>query len=344
MKLTKQNQLVIFLNLFVCVLTVVVAKFILVPGYANKEEEIKVVPYDPDFDISKQDFAFDVSDQAYTDLSYVNIVDMGFGSGISVLGSDFQISSETLDRLHYVIDNYGASTSFLIVSLNDGFAVGYNVDRQFETASSIKAPYAFYIYREIANGNIDPNTEITYQERYYNKGTGVVKYYDFGTNFNIKQLLYYSLNDSDNIAHMLLHGTYGARGYNAMLRELGTKQLYLTEGNPWGFTSARSAAIVWQAMYNFSIQSPDGIELMNILSNGKYNYYKEIMPDIPSASKTGFAAKDVVETGIVFDETPYIAIAMANKNGNYSAYSQVLKLISCMNDIMKEYNAYKKES
>ena len=69
------------------------------------------------------------------------------------------------------------------------------------------------------------------------------------------------------------------------------------------------------------------------------------MPDIPSASKTGFANKDVVETGIVFDSKPYIAIAMANKGGNYSAYSEVIKLISCMNDIMNEYNEYtKKES
>ena len=341
MKLTKQNQLVIFLNLFVCILTVVVAKFILVPAYANKEE-VKYVPYDQDFDISEHDFAFDVSDNAYTDLSYVDIVNMNFGSGISVVGSDFKISDDTMARLRYVIDNYGASTSFLIVSLDGKIAVGYNVDRQFETASSIKAPYAFYIYREIANGNINPNSEITYTPRFYNKGTGVVKFYDYGTNFTVKQLLFYSLNDSDNIAHMLLHGTYGARGYNAMLRELGTKQLYLTEGNPWGFTSARSAAIVWQGMYNFSIQSPEGIELMNILSNGKYNYYKEVMPDIPSASKTGFALKDVVETGIVFDERPYLAIAMANKGGNYSAYSEVLKLISCMNDIMHEYNEYAK--
>ena len=55
--------------------------------------------------------------------------------------------------------------------------------------------------------------------------------------------------------------------------------------------------------------------------------------------------KDVVETGIVFDEKPYIAIAMANKGGNYSAYSEVLRLIGCMDDVMDEYNAYtKKES
>ncbi|MBQ5474373.1 MAG: serine hydrolase, partial [Lachnospiraceae bacterium] len=246
-----------------------------------------------------------------------------------------------LNKLDGIISNYGQSTSFYIVSLSDGMTVGYNVDRQFETASSIKAPYAFWVYREITNGNIDPNQLITYRERYFNEGTGVVKFSPFGTQFTVKELVYYSLNDSDNIAHMLLHGTFGVNGYNAMLRDLGTKQLYLSPGGPWGFTSARSAAIIWQAIYNYSLESPDGIEFLNILSNGKYNYYKVVMPDIPSASKTGFAKRDVVETGIVFDQRrPYIAIAMANKGGTISAYSEVLKLIGCMDDIMTEYDAY----
>ena len=60
-----------------------------------------------------------------------------------------------------------------------------------------------------------------------------------------------------------------------------------------------------------------------------------------SASKTGFASKDVIETGIVFDkEYPYIAIAIANKGGKIGAYTEVLKLINYINDIMNEYVKY----
>ena len=42
-------------------------------------------------------------------------------------------------------------------------------------------------------------------------------------------------------------------------------------------------------IYNFAIEDTEGIRFLNILSNGKYNYFKEVMPSIPSASKTGFA-------------------------------------------------------
>lgn len=294
-----------------------------------------------DFDNMTYVDSFDVSDFADSKVSTIDIASKKYTSNtITVLDSDFKISDELLLEINNSINSYGAGVSFYIVSLNDGMTIGYNVDKGFETASSIKAPYALYIYKEIAAGNINPDQLISYEEKYYNKGTGIIKKSDFGTTYSVKDLVYYSLNDSDNIAHIMLHKNFGVKGYNDMLKNLGTKQLYLTAGNPWGYTSSRSAALVWQEIYNFSLQGNEGIEFLNILSNGKYNYFKEVMPTVPSASKTGFASKDVVETGIVFGEHPYIAIAIANKGGNIGAYTQVLKLVSYMNDIMNEYDVY----
>ena len=296
-----------------------------------------------DFDeLNYKDF-FDVSDFGENSLINIDIASKSYtNNSITILDSSFKISDELVNNINNTINSYGASSSFYIVSLDDGMSIGYNIDKKFETASSIKAPYALYIYKEIDAGNIDPNQQIIYQEKYYNKGTGVIKKSDFGTSYTVRDLVYYSLFESDNIAHTMLHRTFGVKGYNNMLKNLGTKQLYLTAGNPWGYTSARSAALVWQEIYNFSITSDEGITFLNILSNGKYNYFKEVMPSIPSASKTGFASKDVVETGIVFGEHPYIAIAIANKGGNIGAYTQVLKLVSHMNDIMNEYDNYLK--
>lgn len=305
------------------------------------EEEDHANSFVTDFDELNYMDSFDVSDFGEMKLSNIDIASKSYASGnISVIDSNFKISDELLNEIKNTINSYGATSAFYIISLNDGMSIGYNVDKKFETASSIKAPYSLYIYKEIAAGNIDPNQQIIYEEKYYNKGTGVIKKSDFGTSYTVRDLVYYSLFESDNIAHTMLHRTFGVKGYNNMLKNLGTKQLYLTAGNPWGYTSARSAALVWQEIYNFSIKSDEGITFLNILSNGKYNYFKEVMPSIPSASKTGFASKDVVETGIVFGNTPYIAIAIANKGGNIGAYTQVLKLVNYMNDIMNEYDTY----
>lgn len=297
-----------------------------------------------DFGLINKDIKFfDVSDFAEISPNTLDIASKVYSNNaISIADSDFKISDELLTKIYGTINSYGASNSFYLISLKDGMSIAYNIDKGYETASSIKAPYALYIYEEIEKGNINADSLIAYEQRFYNKGTGVVKKSEFGTPFTVKDLVYYSLYESDNVAHTMLHGTYGVSGYNDFLRNLGTKQLYLTAGNPWGFTSARSAALIWQEIYNFSIRSELGIEFLNILSTAKYNYFKEVMPDIPSAGKAGFASYDVVETGIVFDEMPYIGVAIANRGGNIGAYSQVLNLISHMNDIMQEYGEYKK--
>lgn len=337
MELKKSNLIMILANLIICISSIIIAKNIIKPSYANSSDDTKLA-----FNEKKLENKFDVSDFSGTDIKNIDIVNKEYiPNQLTVLDSQFKINEDTLNKFYQIVNSYGAGTSFYIVSLTDGMSIGYNVDKAFETASSIKAPYALYIYKEITKGNIDGNSKMAYQPQYYNKGTGIIKNSDFGTEYTIKQLVYYSLTESDNIAHQMLHKNFGVKGYNDMLSSLGCKQLYLTSGNPWGFTSARSAALVWQDIFNFSLNDETGIEFLNILSNGKYNYFKEVMPSTPSASKTGFASKDVVETGIVFDKTPYIGIAIANKGGNIGAYTEVLKLVSVMNEIMNEYNTYK---
>lgn len=333
----RKREFIFISILFIICITLSISSISM--SYSKKEDPSSSSNPNPNNQLNT--FSFDVQDFSGKEINTIDIASLKYTNNtISTTNTDFKISNELTNEIYNLIHSYGASASFYIVSLDDGMTIGYNVDRKFETASSIKAPYALYLYHEVAKGNIDLNQKLVYKERYYNPGTGVVKRSPFGTEYTIKDLIYYSLYESDNIAYEILHGNFGVKGYNEMLRNLGTKELYLTASNPWGYTSCRSAALIWQDIYNFSITDSEGIELLNILSTGKYNYYKEVMPEIESASKTGFAKKDVVETGIVFDDHPYIAIAMANKGGNIGAYTEVIRLIKVMNKVMLEYNTY----
>ncbi len=330
----KSTKLLLFtcFNLLICLITVVICtSFNQESSYAINEKTTRITNY-------YNDSLFDVSDHIDDTFKPVDINSKIYGDDITILDTNFRISEDLLNTINEDISNYGQPTSFYIVSLRDGMTIGYNVDKYFETASSIKAPYALYLYKEIANGNIDKSKKIVYTKDFYKTGTGVIKNSEEGTEYTIEDLINYSLQESDNVAHNMLHKTFGVTGYNNMLRSLGAKYLYLTPNNIWSYTSSRSAALVWQEIYKFSYESPEGINFMNILANGKYNYFKEIIPNKLSASKTGFASYDVVETGIVFDDQyPYIAIAIANKGGSVGAYTEVLKLINYINDIMNEY-------
>ena len=334
----KHTNLLLFtcLNLFICLITIIVCT-----SYNDNHNSYAISEKTTKITNTHNDSIFDVADYIGEEFTPIDINSKNYNEGISILDSNFQISSKLLNTINEEIANYGAPTSFYILSLKDGMTIGYNVDKYFETASSIKAPYSFYIYKEIANGNIDKNKTLTYTKSDYKTGTGIIKNSDIGTEYTIEQLVNYSLQESDNVAHNMLHKEFGVTGYNEMLKNLGTKYLYLTPNNIWSYTSCRSSALIWQEIYKFSYESPEGINFMNILANGKYNYFKEIIPNKLSASKTGFASKDVIETGIVFDkEYPYIAIAIANKGGKIGAYTEVLKLINYINDIMNEYIKY----
>ncbi len=334
----KNTNLFLFttINLLICLITVIVCTSSNNnTSYAINEKTTKITNI-------YNDSLFDVSDYVDNDFHPIDLNSKIYGNDITVLDSNYKISEKLLTTIKDDISEYKAPVSFYIISLKDGMTIGYNVDKQFETASSIKAPYALYLYKEIANGTIDKNKTITYTNSDYKTGTGIIKNSDEGTDYTVEDLIKYSLQESDNIAHNMLHKEFGVSGYNEMLRNLGTKYLYLAPNNIWSFTSARSSALIWQEIYKFSYESQEGINFMNILANGKYNYFKEIIPNKPSASKTGFASKDVIETGIVFDKkNPYIAIAVANKGGSIGAYTEVLKLINYINDIMNEYESYK---
>ncbi len=339
--MNKKSVLFIGLLLLVCIVLSFALYVIKLEGTCNIPTPSSNAELKNDFSSVNNLISLEVNDFSEKKLNLVDINAKSYQKNtISITDSDFKLSDSLYQQMDYLLKEYGAGTAFYIVSLEDGMTIGYNVDQTFETASSIKAPYALYLYHEIADGNINPNQKIMYEPKYYNQGTGVVKTSEFGTEYTVKELVYYSLTESDNVAHIMLHHTFGVDGYNQMLTNLGAKSLYLTISNPWGFLTPRSMALVWQDIYNFAIQREEGIAFFNILSNGKYNYFKEVMPSIPSASKAGFASHDVVEAGIVFGDHPYIAVAVANKGGTRGAYTQVLKMLSTMNDIMNEYHSY----
>ena len=307
----------------------------------KQNDDDVAVMNESDFDNLNYNNNFDVSDFSGSKINTIDIRSKVYTPNtITVLDSDFKLSPELEAKVYETLNSYGASSSFYIVSLDDGMSIGYNIDKRYQTASSIKAPFALSIQREIAKGNIDGNMLLTYQERHHSIGSGVVKNSEFGTQFTVNELIKYSLHESDNVAHIMLHNYLGVKVHNQHMNNLGANVLALSPSSPWGFISPRSSALVWQDIYNFAIESPEGVKFMNILANGKYNYFKEVMPGVPSAAKAGFADYDVVETGIVFDDKPYIAIAIANKGGNRGAYTQVLQMISNMNDIMNEYKEY----
>ena len=257
---------------------------------------------------------------------------------IDTYNTDYQVSFGVLNVIKSTVNSYKGASSFYLLDLVNGGSIAYNVDTIYQAASSIKAAYCLYLNEAASEEKIDLEEEIPYLARYYNDGTGVVKNSEFGTMYKVRDLIRDTIVYSDNTAYKMLHGRFGVLDYNAMLDNLGVKRLHLTYANPWGLTDLRSLAIIWQEIYNFSLEDEEyGREYLNLLSENIYNYLKETRPKTFSATKEGFTDDVTIESGILFESHPILVVVGANKAYDKEPVRQVKYLLSRLILIIDEY-------
>ena len=259
---------------------------------------------------------------------------------ITTLNTDYEMASGIKDLLYQTINSYKGNSSVYIIDLASGMSIGYNVDNIYQTASVIKAAYCLYLYKQVSLGQIDLDEKLEYTYTYYNDGTGLVKESPVGTLYTVRDLIKYTIVNSDNIAYKMLHARFGVSGYNAMLDELGIKRLHLSLYNPWGLTDLRSMAIIWQEIYHFGKENIWGEEYLNLLSNNVFNYFKNTIPNISSATKEGFTNNVTISSGILFGYHPMLVLASANVSYDDTPYRQVKRLLPVINLIINDYTKY----
>ncbi len=262
---------------------------------------------------------------------------------LEIASDNYSMPEDLKTDLINTFKDYKEGSSFLVVSLTDGMAFGYNIDQSYSSASTIKAAYALYLYKLLADQKVNFNDEIAYEAKFYNKGTGIIKDSPYGTVYTVKDLIYNMIHESDNSAYLMLLNKYKWDGFNEMLDDLGTPEIHLSNTSRWGKLSCRSSAIIWQEIYRFSKTDQEGKELFDLFLNAKYNYFKEVLPETESASKTGFTPTVVHETGIIMDnDNPYIVVILSNTGGDTTvAHTHVINGISKIVPIMQQYKEYK---
>lgn len=278
---------------------------------------------------------------AYSDDFSINILEDEFLSDqIEIHNDNFKISDELQNRLDKVISAYPKNISFYGISLDGKISFGYNPDTCYSCASSIKAPYALYCYKQIETESVNYNDIVIYNKNDYLSGTGVIKN-SKKTQYTIEELLYNTIYYSDNIAYGMLYKYFGVDGYNKMLEELGCSYLQLTPYSKWGFASPREMALVWQEIYNYK-DTETGSKFFETLLNAQYNFIKSAL-SYDVAHKSGWSTRGYNDHGIVFADTPYIiSVMMPYPNDKDQDQKYFQDIVILCDEIMNEYNNYLK--
>jgi len=235
---------------------------------------------------------------------------------VTVNNSDFKVSEARLAEMQEIFDDYRFKTSFYIIDLESGASIGYNADKVHSAASTVKAGFAMYCFKQIAAGNAKYNDTMKYEEKHFIKGSGSTQDSVFGTVFTIKALLYRQLYNSDNVAHLMLVDFFGYDGYNQMMNDLGVEHT-IGRASKYGDFTPQELGLIWQEIYNFKDTCEEGKLFWEYLTSNLYNEIDVALDEKypETAHKSGWNSKGYHEAGIVMAERPYVVVVMT-ETGN----------------------------
>lgn len=351
-KLYKKNNVVEVKTLL---LSILFSSSIFLGGSSPKKNKIQLKTEDIDQTIktnqiidevieNKESRKFDESNEfnefneSYYDLNNYQFVK----NEINILNTQFKPSEETYNQIINDLNDYKYNTSFMVVSLNDGMSIGYNVDQNYWSASTIKCAYALYVCKLIDEGKASFDDILTVTSKFNSVGSGEIRYMDRGTELTLKEVLHYTLHISDNQGYHMLVDCFKKDDFNLMLKNIGCTSIKLSSGSRFCDVNCRDFALIWQEIINYSKKKTEASDfLYNTLLNAEYNYIKSGITDKQSLHKSGwYQGKVCNDTGIVLDdENPYIIIVLTENNGK----NQIIKISHDLDSIMNEYSMYLKE-
>lgn len=227
---------------------------------------------------------------------------------IDNLGDDIKNKVSELEKYYNDDDS---NFAFYYLDLNTSFSVSYNAEQPIFGASTMKAPFIIYLYKQASLGNINLDEELTYTENFYTNGSGVLQNREVGGNYSVRELCYYAINDSDNIAYRMLASRFGIGNARIFWEENGIKSIYHNDVL-FSEITAKDAGMIMKYLYDFSIEDETlGKELMNYFTNALYYFIPK--NGLVMAHKSGWAGYAIHDLAIKFDNNPYVLVVLSKR-------------------------------
>ena len=256
---------------------------------------------------------FELPEEFYSDIA--EIIER-HGLNPNCDGSDecgCAVEYEEVDAEGNVITPRDRIISIYYRDIESGVEYELNSGAHYPIASTVKIPFCTLIYRKIDEGYIDPEQVLTYEQRHYFAGTGVIVGGDFGQQYTVRELLTLAITRSDNVAYEMLKDLVSWEEFSDYLREYGctheqdlrrSKQKICTE----------SAGAYGRILAEYIRDGSDGAKLFGEdLLNTRIPM---IVSEWPVYRKYGWAGFSFHDIAYVDAPRPYILAILTNFTGD----------------------------
>ena len=159
-----------------------------------------------------------------------------------------------------------------------GNILSINEKEIYNAASCIKIFILIELFNQINNGNINREIELTYLDKHYVNGSGIMRYLSKNIKLPILDIAILMMIISDNVATNILIDFLGIDNINKMIQNIGCKNTKLysqfksIENAVFSETTAYDYYLVWKKLNNYEIFNERTTqEIIDIIKNQKYH-------------------------------------------------------------------------
>jgi beta-lactamase class A len=132
-------------------------------------------------------------------------------------------------RLRMLTQGVAAEWGVYVRFLDNYDEIAINADTMMDTMSLIKLPLLVSLMRRVDRGEVDLGRRITLAEDQKRLGTGILRYFEAGANFSLRDAAWLMEAVSDNSAtDICLEAAGGVDVVNGTMRELGIEGIRMT--------------------------------------------------------------------------------------------------------------------
>ena len=307
-----------------------------VPPVESSEETSEVVSYpDPVFPGGELETPVNPEDDAKVQIYSLAQTETDALLTYGDIDPEDPETAEALQEIQTLLDGYNKRVSFCAYALDGSRAITYNCEEKYFSACTVKAGFLLYCCLAIEQGLASKDEVMYYQEKYYHKGSGKIKYSPYGTPYTIEYLIQECLRISDNVAYEMLSAYFGHTGYNEMIDTLGLDRLRLGS-SIWSYNmTARDLAIIWRELYfYFQTDTDMANHYYDSCTNTPFNYATIYLKERYShKSGDNFGKNAVYNDGaIVWADRPYVIAILNASEGEPADEALVGNIVKCIND------------
>lgn len=159
-----------------------------------------------------------------------------------------------------------------------GTEIKINENEKYNAASCIKTFILVELFNQINKGNITREQELTYLQKHYVNGSGVMRYLTNGIKLPVLDIATLMMIISDNVATNILIDLLGIDNINKTIENIGCMNTKLysefksVENEVFSETAAYDYYLVWKKLNNYELFSKEITkEIIDIIKNQKYH-------------------------------------------------------------------------